>query len=132
MFQNLEEFIPEFEIQPPGADSFLSAYNGSMPQILQEDLSERLNSLLCKPNDVIRRYAQFEKTHRSKTSIDFDDLRIREWTEEEVQQTKKYMNAKSIFRSISVSCVRFWVAHTDPDFIAFKQSIDCFWRHGDR
>ncbi|KAI0087327.1 hypothetical protein BDY19DRAFT_955180 [Irpex rosettiformis] len=93
--------LPEFEVEPPNAANFLEVLSGPLRMDPANDISQEINSLLYKPTNYLRRYAQYEKSRRSGAELNFDDLRIREWTEGETKRTQEHMTARMLLRSLS-------------------------------
>ena len=98
---DLAENYPEFDIHN-GAD-FVEIYDSDQPHKLIENLSNKLTSQLSQSKKLLSRYAEFERTQQSGGKLDFDDLRVREWTKEETQKVQDYMSAQSMLQSIVVS-----------------------------
>ncbi len=101
--KELADNYPEFDVRPPSALNFLEVYEDH-PQRLIEGLGTKFST---QTFDVLRRlwtrYADFEKTRRSGDRLDFDDLRIREWTQEETKKVQDHMSARALLQTILVS-----------------------------
>ncbi|KAI0767901.1 hypothetical protein BC629DRAFT_1536692 [Irpex lacteus] len=98
--KELADNYPEFDVRPPSALNFLEVYEDH-PQRLIEGLGTKFST---QTFDVLRRlwtrYADFEKTRRSGDRLDFDDLRIREWTQEETKKVQDHMSARALLQTI--------------------------------
>ena len=53
---------------------------------------------------VFAQYEEFERKARRGSGIDFDDLRVREWTLEEVDAMRRHLEARDAARILEASC----------------------------
>ena len=94
---------PEFAVQPSDGPSFIDIPDGP-PQLRAVYFYLNLVFFASEANSLAR-YAEYERMRRPNSKIDFDDLRIREWTKNETRTMMEYFLKKLEFVALSVSAL---------------------------
>ncbi|KAI0087326.1 hypothetical protein BDY19DRAFT_955176 [Irpex rosettiformis] len=114
---------PEFEVRPPDGKNFFEPLDDATARekLLYLRLNPAMSSLKDSP---FLNYARYEQNVRSGAQIDFQDLRVREWTEKEVEDMRVHMFAiRSGFRDLSSK--KWWQqAATPADMALVSDAIE--------